>query len=142
MVTMAEAAELRRPYESHEQAYVRLRRTGGKTWDDLQKKVPSSGSDGIDSNDRRFLEGVLVQPWAPRSGLVVEMGCGTGPMVRWFCKRGFRGLGVDISQTAVEMGREQSVGHDLVLRQGDVCADDLALRTRQKSFWTDTVCTV
>ena len=116
---------LPKAYESHENAYRQLLGKAGRSWNDLQQKVAGPITDGIDDNDRRFLQDVLAQPWAPRGGLAVEFGCGTAPMLRWLCGRGFRGIGLEISPTAVEMARRQSDGLDTVFRQQDVCRADL-----------------
>lgn len=80
----------------------------------------------IDPDDKRFLEGALVQPWAPTDGMAVEFGCGTGPLIRWICSRGFRGLGVDVSSTAIKMAGQLSTGIDVRFTEADVCAAPVA----------------
>ncbi len=114
-------------YESHENAYQNMRKKGQLNWNDIQQTVPPPANDGIDDNDRRFIDDALAQPWAPSTGLAVELGCGTAPMLRWLCSLGFTGLGLEISATAVEMGREQSSDYDLTLRKEDVCSDNLKI---------------
>ncbi len=69
-----------------------------------------------------FLKDVLSQPWAPKNGRVIELGCGTGPILRRVCKRGFSGVGIDVSKTAISMAKEQSKGLDIKFKQGDVCS--------------------
>ena len=43
---------------------------------------------------------------APRSGRLLELGCGAGNMTRWFLDRGFDACGIDISPTAIAWARE------------------------------------
>jgi len=118
---------LPKAYESHENAYRQLLSKAGRSWNDLQQKVAGPITDGVDDNDRRFLEDVLAQPWAPHGGLAVEFGCGTAPMLRWLGGRGFRGIGLEVSPTAVEMARQQSDGLDIAFWQQDVCCPDLSI---------------
>jgi len=108
----------KKPYEGHEVVYQRMRKEGLLVWG--QK---GSGSTGKSSSVEihNFLEDVLSQPWAPESGRVIEFGCGTGPILRRVCKRGFSGVGIDVSKTAIAMAKEQSRGLDIKFRQGDVC---------------------
>ena len=58
---------------------------------------------------------------APDDARILELGCGTGPILRWLNDRGFTGLGIDISETAVAMARDQSEGRRLRFRSADVC---------------------
>ena len=80
-----------------------------------------SGRKVIDDDTKRFLVDVLSQPWAPKSGKAVELGCGTAPILRRICKRGFSGLGVDISKTAIAMARDQSKGLNIRFKKADIC---------------------
>lgn len=110
---------MKKAYEAHELAYRTMRKKGIRAWEHFsrRKKGPE-----IDPDTRRFLTDVLAQPWAPKAGKVVELGCGTGPILRWLVKRGFAGLGVDISRTAIAMAKEQSKGLGVRLRQADACS--------------------
>ena len=58
----------------------------------------------IDSPEEQFLIDVLAQSWTPQKGKMIELGCGTAPMLRWFCRKGYSCLGVDISKTAISAG--------------------------------------
>jgi SAM-dependent methyltransferase len=69
-----------------------------------------------------FLKDVLAQPWAPKTGKAIELGCGTAPMLRWLHERGFGGLGVDVSKTAISMAKAQSKGLGLRFKRADLCA--------------------
>ena len=94
-----------------------MRQLGIKQWGGK-----GSGTKGSFSYEtKRFLKDVLSQPWAPKGGKAVEFGCGTGPIIRWICERGFSGLGLDISKTAIAMAREQSDRLEIRFRKADVC---------------------
>ena len=108
----------KKAYEGHEVVYRRMREKGASVWG--QK---GSGSVGKSCHPEtiNFLKDVLSQPWAPKGGRVVELGCGSGPILRRVCKRGFSGVGIDVSKTAIAMAKEQSKGLDIKFRRGDVC---------------------
>lgn len=108
----------KKPYEGHEIVYQRMKKKGILVWG--QKESGSTGK-SCHPETNNFLNDVLSQPWAPESGRVIELGCGTGPILRRVCKRGFSGVGIDISKTAIAMAKEQSKGLDIKFRQGDVC---------------------
>jgi SAM-dependent methyltransferase len=61
----------------------------------------------------------------PKGGKVIELGCGTGPVLRWICKGDFSGLGIDVSKTAIAMAREQSKGLNVKFKQADICRTDV-----------------
>ena len=114
-------SSLKKPYEGHEIAYRRMRAEGVRSWDDMQRGTDAAQSREHDENDERFLIDALAQPWAPRGGRALELGCGTGPMLRWVARRGFTGVGVDVCPTAVRMAREQSLGLPLRYLVADLC---------------------
>ena len=105
-------------YESHEIAYQQMRKQGVTQWGG--KGSGTKGSFGYET--KRFLTDVLSQPWTPKAGRAVELGCGTGPIIRWVCERGFSGVGLDVSKTAIAMANEQSAGLDIKFRRADVCS--------------------
>ncbi len=108
---------MKKSYEAHEILYRRMQKQGIKQWGGK-----GSGSKGSFSYEtKRFLKDVLSQPWAPKAGRAIELGCGTGPIIRWICERGFRGVGIDVSKTAVAMAQEQTDGLDVQFRKADVC---------------------
>jgi 2-polyprenyl-3-methyl-5-hydroxy-6-metoxy-1,4-benzoquinol methylase len=109
---------MKKPYHGHELIYQQMRKKGCLVWG--QKQSGSKGnSDHPDINN--FLKDALSQPFAPKGGRAIELGCGTGPILRRVCKKGFSGVGIDISKTAIAMAKEQSKGLDIKFRQGDVC---------------------
>lgn len=104
-------------YELHENVYRNLRRAGTRSWNE---GTGNYGSE-IEPEVTDFLTWVMDQAWAPKSGNALELGCGTGPMLRWLCGRGFTGIGLDVSATAIAMAREQSRGLPLRFRRTDLC---------------------
>ncbi len=110
--------KIKKPYEGHEIVYRRMRKEGILVWG--QKGSGTTGK-SCHPETNNFLKDVLSQPWAPKGGRAIELGCGTGPILRRVCKRGFSGLGIDVSKTAIAMAREQSKGLDIKFLQGDVC---------------------
>jgi SAM-dependent methyltransferase len=106
---------MKKSYEGHEFVYRRMKKKGICSWNENQRIKP------IDADTKRFLTEVLAQPWCPKGGRVIELGCGTGPILRWICKRDFSGLGIDVSKTAIAMAKEQSKGLKLSFRRADIC---------------------
>ena len=112
-------AGAKKPYEGHEIAYRKMQKNGIRSWGE---RTPGGGKHReIDADDERFLSEVLTQPWAPKKGRAIELGCGTAPLLRWVCRKGFNGVGVDVSKTAIAMAREQSRGFDLSFKCADLC---------------------
>lgn len=107
---------MKKSYESHEIAYQRMRKQGIKQWGGK-----GSGTKGSFSNEtKKIIKDIMSQPWAPKGGRAIELGCGTGPIIRWICQRGFSGVGIDVSKTAITMAKEQSNGYDVRFKCSDV----------------------
>jgi len=98
-----------------------MKKKGVRSWDENQGVERKA----IDADTKRFLTDVFAQPWSPKGGKAIELGCGTGPILRWVCKRDFSGLGIDVSKTAVAMAREQSKGLNVRFKQADICCIDV-----------------
>jgi SAM-dependent methyltransferase len=98
--------------------YQRMKREGIASW--FERTRPWA----LDPHDQHFLEDMLTQDWAPKNGSIVEFGCGTGPMLRWICARGFEGLGVDVSQTALEMAAATPCEARIDYRCADACSPE------------------
>lgn len=114
---MAEHGKIK-SYYGHEIVYRKMREQGILVWG---QKGSGYVAKSCQPEINKFLNDVLSQPWAPKAGKVLELGCGTGPILRKICKRGFSGVGIDVSKTAIAMAKEQSKGLDIKYRQGDVC---------------------
>ena len=113
---------VKKPSRLYEGTYRGLRQRNIDSWmgDDSNHKT-------IRASTKRILGLILAEPWAPKTGSVIELGCGTAPLLRWVHKRGFEtGLGVDVSKTAIAMAREQSDGLNLRFKQADVCGSPFA----------------
>lgn len=113
---------MKKTYEAHEIAYRRMKKEGILVWG--QKGSGTTGK-SCHPETYSFLREVFSQPWAPKGGRVIEFGCGTGPILRRVCKKGFSGVGIDVSRTAIAMAREQSKGLDIKFKQGDACNIDI-----------------
>ena len=109
---------MKKVYEAHEREYRRMRAEGIQSWSQRSKAW------AIDPHDKRFLEDVFAQPWAPQGGRTIELGCGTGPLIRWLSKKGFTATGIDISRTAIEMAKALSKEYEVAYRVSDVCSLD------------------
>jgi SAM-dependent methyltransferase len=94
-----------------------MKKKGVRSWNENQRIKGKA----IDADTKRFLTDALAQPWSPKGGKVIELGCGTGPILRWICKRDFSGLGIDVSKTAIAMAREQSKGLNIRFKRADIC---------------------
>ena len=112
---------MRKPYEGHESIYKRMKKKGVRSWNENQGVEHKA----IHPDTKRFLTDALAQPWVPKGGKVIELGCGTGPRLRWICKRDFSGLGIDVSKTAIAMAREQSKGLNIRFKRADICSTDV-----------------
>jgi SAM-dependent methyltransferase len=111
---------MKKAYEGHEFAYRRMKEKGIRSWNEYSRvKYPE-----ITADSKRFLTDALAQPWVPKNGRVIELGCGTGPILRWICKKGFNGLGIDVSKTAIAMAKEQSKGLNIKFERADICRID------------------
>ena len=113
---------MKKPYEGHEIAYRKMRKKGIRSWNESSQHFKYKP---VTADTKRFLADALAKPWAPRGGRVIELGCGTGPVLRWICKKGFSGLGIDVSKTAIAMAKVQSKGLNIRFKQADICSDDV-----------------
>ena len=89
------------------------------------EKLLSAKNKEIDTQTKRFLKNVFSQQWIPKKGKVIELGCGTAPILRWVCRKGFEGFGVDISKTAISMAKKQSAGLNIRFKTADVCSAEM-----------------
>lgn len=130
----------KKAHASHEIAYERMKLQGIESWGEAhgvgaEERVP------IDPDTERFLVDVLAQPWAPRGGQAIELGCGTGPMTRWLAARGFDAVGIDVSPTAIELAQAQSRRHPTVRFQvADACSDSSSLHAASFELVLDGHC--
>ncbi len=105
----------RRVYYDHESAYRRIAASGGRGWDDL---TPDK-----DQGSYLALEAFLASRFAPSPGArVLEVGCGGGQAALRLARLGHSVLGIDFSETAIELARKNALEARLDARfeRGDV----------------------
>jgi len=107
---------MKKPYEAHETAYRKMGKDRIASWDQFLGRRTQ-----IDPKVKPFLSDVLAQPWAPKKGKAIELGCGTAPILRWICDKGFTGIGIDISKTAITIAKRQAKSTNLRFRRADLC---------------------
>lgn len=105
-------------YELHENFWQSLTSNGHKTWD--REKL----EDIFDTHRNRELKSFFPHI---KKGKALDLGCGSGNQSFYLNKEGFECLGVDISQTAIDMAlvlnKELQQENRFVV--GDVCQLDL-----------------
>ncbi len=99
-------------YEGHDQIYAKLKERNKIGW----------------SNEEGYNEFILtIQPMInlefrgkindfygfPKSGKLLEVGCGAGNIVSYFAKKGYECTGVDISKTAINWAKEKAIENNL-----------------------------
>ena len=104
---------MRTNYVGHDATYQRYRSEGAVGWDQ---------TDAAYREHESALDGVLGAGLAPKTGRLIELGCGAGNITVWLSARGYDVLGVDISPTAVQWATERARAEGLSARflVGDV----------------------
>lgn len=92
-------------YYDHEQAYRRIAAAGGRGWDDL--------APGQNPGSYEALDAFLASPFVPRAGRALDLGCGGGQAALKLAARGFDVVGVDYSETAIALARQNAVAAGL-----------------------------
>ncbi len=91
-------------YIGHDKAYQKRKAEGNVGWDT---------SNGGYNEAKAILDRVFGYGRAPRSGRLLEIGCGAGNITIWLAEKGYEAYGVDIAPTAIawagEKIREQGV---------------------------------
>ncbi|MEK7434137.1 MAG: class I SAM-dependent methyltransferase [Cyanobacteriota bacterium] len=126
-------------YSAHELAYQKLKKKGAKSWHEMYATEEGKEVDHIGTDRKRFIESILEKEWSPKTGNALEIGCGTGHLIRWINSKGFNSTGVDISSTAIEMAKEQSIGLDLNFFKDDFCYSD-SLKEKKFDLIIDGSC--
>jgi SAM-dependent methyltransferase len=109
-------------YEGHEGVYQRLKAERQESWD---KRLYDQ------FYMRPFLERVINVPGIEARPWALELGCGTGPISCFLSARGYDVLGIDVSQTAIDMAREQAAKRGVQNVEFKVC-DWLTLPSEPK----------
>lgn len=107
----------REPYYDHEDGYKKLKEIGGKAFADLQ----SDKSDDPMHPFHEFLE-FIRSNYAPKGGRAIDLGCGGGQVSFILCDYSFEVVGIDYSQTAIEIAGENAkeLGKQVTFERGDI----------------------
>jgi len=82
--------------------------------DDIYKKRLAAGARGWDVSEDGYevhqakINDVLQMGFAPKSGKLLELGCGAGNIGLWFAEQGYSVCGVDIAPTAVDLAQKRA----------------------------------
>jgi ubiquinone/menaquinone biosynthesis C-methylase UbiE len=91
--------DLKTDYAAHDKLYKRLRAEGKPGWS-TEAHIEEKMEEGLSKH-------------APRSGRLLELGCGDGALSLELAEKGFEVYGVDISPTAIAWAKEKAKGRDL-----------------------------
>ncbi len=123
-----EDADERRVYYDHEPAWRAIAEADGHGWDDLPDECRPLCDDAVGKDSYRALERFLNSRWAPhdwphqQGGRALDLGCGGGQSAIRLAELGYEVVGVDFSETAIELARENAAqaGVDCEFVVGDV----------------------
>ena len=117
---------MKKVYESHEIAYQNLEKKGATSWNEMYSTEAGKEPDHVGIERQRVIEELLEKNWFPKSGKALEIGCGTGPLIRWINSKGFSSCSaIDISETAIKLAKAQSKGLDISYFKNDFCYSDI-----------------
>lgn len=73
----------------------------------------------------------VASGWIPKSGRVLDLGCGTAEVAAWFAERGYEATGVDIAQAAIDRAAERHahLSSEIEFVAVDLCTETLPDRT-------------
>ncbi len=100
-------------YHAHEQQYRKLRLKSDRTgWGSAREK----------REQIELFSEILHDINLPQNAQVLELGCGAAELAIHYARSGYRISGIDISQTAIEWGRQNAAraGVSIDLHCGDV----------------------
>lgn len=105
-------------YDAHETAYQQIKSKGFVGWGNA-KNLSELG----DENTLRFLTQKISQYFPEAKGKkALDVGCGTGTTAFTLAQSGFEVTGIDVSETAIEMGRElaKQQGFEITFFKDDI----------------------
>jgi SAM-dependent methyltransferase len=80
-------------------------------WDYVNDPAVARGYDaGLAGTPLFTIDQRFVEEHCPRPGRLLDLGCGTGRLLIPFARRGFRVLGVDLSEEMLAVAREKAAG--------------------------------
>lgn len=101
--------DARRVYYDHEPAYQAIAEAGGVGWDDLPVEQRNLCDDADEADSYVALERFLASRWAPQPGVrAIEFGCGGGQASLKLAEHGYSVVGVDYSETAIDLARKNA----------------------------------
>lgn len=109
-----------RSYQADEKVFQKLRAAGKTSWD--EQADPEASFERFVM--RPFLEESLAaMPQASHGLSALEIGCGSGPICCFLASRGWKVRGIDVSQTALEMARQNAKerGLNVQFDSADIC---------------------
>ncbi|MCL6729994.1 class I SAM-dependent methyltransferase [Sphingomonas hankyongi] len=73
----------------------------------------------------------VASGWLPKSGRMLDLGCGTAEIAAWFAERGYEATGVDIAQGALDQAakRHADLSRPIEFIAADLCTQTLPGRT-------------
>ncbi len=107
-------------YESHEDAYRRIKKENIASWDEFRKEAESFETFCL----KESLAIALNRVKPASDARILEFGCGTGPASCFLAQQGYRVDGFDVSPTAIEIARKNAEdrGLDINYSVGDICS--------------------
>lgn len=115
-------------YHAHETAYQQIKSKGYVGWGNA-KNLEELG----DAKTNEYLDQKIKKYFSkPTNSSALDLGCGTGTTAFTLAKAGFNTTGIDISETAVEIGRD--LAHQQNLNIQFVVGDILNLKALNKKF--------
>jgi 2-polyprenyl-3-methyl-5-hydroxy-6-metoxy-1,4-benzoquinol methylase len=106
--------DAQRVYYDHEPAYKAIAQAGGTGWDDLPGEQRHLCDDSEATDSYVALERFLASRWAPQPGTrAIDFGCGGGQASMRLAEYGYSVVGVDYSETAIELARQNADDADL-----------------------------
>jgi len=86
-------------YPGHEKKYQKHRAQEHPGW---------SATEAVYTDFKAHVEGIMALGNAPKTGRLLELGCGAGNMTVWFAGKGYEAYGIDIAPTAIDWAKERS----------------------------------
>lgn len=115
-------------YHAHESAYQQIKAKGYVGWGEVK-----SLADLGDPTTNQYLAQKIAKYFSMAKGKsALDLGCGTGTTAFILAKQGFETVGIDISETAIEMGKDLAKQQGLEVKF--VAADVLNLNSLSQKF--------
>jgi ubiquinone/menaquinone biosynthesis C-methylase UbiE len=87
-------------YAGHDVLYQQRKKSGARGWDDDPKVWEDWRAEILD---------LIASAAFPKSGEVLELGCGAGDVALLFAEKGYQATGIDIAPTAIGWAREKAL---------------------------------